>query len=104
MSCDTARIYTDTDVEIPITLSGVDVVDVAGMTIGLFLNGTKVTEKTIGAGITLVDGQYILRIDDTDIVTPGNYVLACNVTATDGDLLGLTPSPDLLRFERNLLA
>jgi len=98
------RLYVLTDINIPITLGGdITISDIADMTVRLVkVDGSVTVEfKKIGGGIDIIADQITLRISKTSITSDGIYFVYVTVTDTDGKVLGLTPTPLHINFERN---
>ncbi|SNX59713.1 hypothetical protein SAMN06296273_1150 [Nitrosomonas ureae] len=92
----TIKIFKQTDVDITINVTGIDVGDITDMSIALESQSGNVYSFTMEAGqITKVGSSINLRIEDDQITDPGTYRL--KITATENDnLRGLNPNPDLV--------
>ncbi|WP_293006881.1 hypothetical protein [Nitrosomonas sp.] len=88
-------IYKNTDVDIAITVAGIDVADITEMTVTLEGNGQTLSFSESNGDIT-IDGTTInLRIEDNQIASVGPYML--RITATEnGNIRGLTTDPSLI--------
>jgi len=92
----TIKIFKQTDVDITINVTGIDVGDITDMEIVLEGQRGNAYSFTMDAGqITKVGSSINLRIEDDQITEPGTYRL--KITATENDnLRGLNPNPDLV--------
>ncbi len=91
----TAKLYINTDITLTINIgTGFTIDDVDSM----FLTLTKGTTVAEFAG-TVGDGVVTVNIPDTNGITEhGTYTVKITMYDTSGNLLGLTPSVDYLRF------
>ncbi len=87
------KIHKQTDVDITINVTGIDVGDITDMTIVLEGQMGNSYSFTMGAGQITKDGSSInLRIEDDQITSVGPYML--RITATENDnIRGLDSSP-----------
>jgi hypothetical protein len=90
----TIKIFKQTDVDITINVTGIDVGDITDMSIVLRnQNGDSYSFTMDGGDITAGESGINLRIEDDKITTPGSYEIM--ITATEnGNVRGLNASPD----------
>lgn len=90
-----------TDVYIAFTLSGISIAEVANATIDIVApSGTSSSQYTLAAGDIVISGdKLILKIEDTDITTPGLYTIRMIITDTVGDKLGQSLDEKFINFE-----
>jgi hypothetical protein len=97
-----AKIYTRSDINIPITLSGditvSDVVDISVTFTKTDDASVTIEFKKSSNQIDIIAGQITLRIAKTDILTPGVYKINIKVTDTAGKERGLEPTPGNITF------
>ena len=99
MTCD-EKLYTDTDVAIPITLpTGTVTGDVVDLSVTLRLSdAVSKTYTYLGGEITIVGDTITLNIPDTGITVAGIYDVYVKLTDTTGAIRGLTACPGRLDF------
>jgi len=95
-------IYKQTDVDIAIAVTGIDVGDITDMTIELEgpVNGSPAIHRftKVDGDITFTGSEINLRIEDDEITTAGTYMI--RITANEGgNLRGLTPDPGWIKVE-----
>lgn len=91
-------IKTDVDIAFDISLGFVEA-DVADITIQLEKGDFTLT-KTLGSGIALLDGSFILSILRTEILTTGDYDVYARITDQGGKQRGISLSPAKLTFSK----
>lgn len=91
-------IKTDVDIAFDISL-GFAADDVADMTIQLEKGDFALT-KTLGAGITLVDGSFVMSIARTEVTTTGSYDVYARITDQGGKQRGISLSPSKIQFDK----
>lgn len=89
-------IKTDVDIAFDIAL-GFTVADVSNITV-MLEKGDFVLTKSLGSGITEVDGSFIVSIARTEITTTGVYDLYARITDTGGKQRGISLSPSKVEF------
>lgn len=88
-------IYKNTDVDIAITVAGIDVVDITEMTVTLEGGGQILNFSKSNGDITISGSTINLRIEDNQIASVGPYML--RITATEsGNVRGLTADPSFI--------
>jgi len=93
-------LYVKTDINIPISISGVAIGDISDIAIRFAKRGviTNVEFKLSSGEIDIIAGQMTLRIPKTAITEPDVYSIVVLVTDSRGEFLGLTPQPSTLTF------
>ena len=84
-------IYKSTDVDLTITVAGIDLADVTAVTVTLEAFEMDPVVFT-GDSITIGASSINLRIEDDELPSPGIYKVRITMMV-DGSLRGLTPSP-----------
>lgn len=93
----TAKLYVNTDIILTVNIgTGFTIDDVESMSLSFTKSG--ITNPPEFEGI-IADGVVTFNIPDSGGVSePGTYTVKILMTDTNGNILGLTPSPDYLRF------
>ena len=92
-----AKLYVNTDIDILITIgSGLDIDDIVSMSITLTKAGES-AGKTF-AGILGGSGVTLKIPDVTGITEAGVYLVKILFTDSEGNIRGLTPTPEYLTF------
>jgi hypothetical protein len=91
-------ISTDVDIAFDIA-SGFTIDDIDAITIRIERDEFSVT-KTLGSGITLVDGYFVLSVRSTDITETGLHSVYARITDKGGRLRGIRLKPDTIDFVR----
>lgn len=103
MSC-TPLLYVSTDIDIPIQLDSsaqFTVADITDLEITLTKRDNSAITKTYKystSGISISGSEITLLIDKLDITTAGYYNVKMLMTDTLGEIRGITPCPNILRF------
>lgn len=93
----TVKLYVNTDISLTINIgSGFIIDDVASMDITLTKNGA--TSGYTFSGQIGVDTVTVNIPDSGGITTAGTYTVKVLMTDTSGNIRGLTPTPEYLRF------
>jgi|GEM_PF-6723970 len=97
----TAKLYINTDIDIPITIgTGLVIADIVSLTVNLTKagatdGGVTFSGDAIDIGVTTIT----LSIPDSGGITvPGVYNIKILFTDSAGNIRGLTPTPDFLKF------
>lgn len=91
------KLYASTDINIALSiLRGFAISDIASITVTLTMDA--IIKSFTGASIVIADPNITLKIDKTDITTPGWYNVKIRVTDQAGEILGITPQPEKLYF------
>jgi len=90
------EVLKSTDVDITITVTGIDLADITAMTVSLEKSGYTAIPLTIAGGQITVGATTInVRIEDTVLTTAGVYNV--RITATEnGNLRGLKADPSFI--------
>lgn len=99
MNC-ASKLYTNTDIDVTITLDGILIANIAAVTITL-TNGSTIKTYTDGSGVTIGGSTIELSIPAVgaeSISAEGVYVIKILATDTGGNVRGLTPCPGSLTF------
>lgn len=89
-----------TDVYIAFLLSGVSINEVANAEIDIVDPSGASNQYTLAAGDIVVSGdKLILKIEDTDITSPGLYTIRMVITNNAGDKLGQSLDEKFINFE-----
>lgn len=90
------EVLKSTDVDITITVTGIDLADITAMTVSLEKSGYTAIPLTIAGGQVTVGATTInVRIEDTVLTTAGIYNV--RITATEnGNLRGLKSDPSFI--------
>lgn len=96
----TAKLYVNTDIDILINVgTGFVIGDVVSMTVTLTKAGTTTEKVFSGANVVVGATNVTLKIPDTGGITePGVYGIKITFTDASGNIRGLTPTPDYLKF------
>lgn len=97
----TVKLYINTDIEIVIsTGTGFEIGDIASMTVNLTKAGATDGGVTFsGTAIDIGVSTITLSIPDSGgITSSGVYNVKVLFTDSEGNIRGLTPTPDFLRF------
>lgn len=105
MTCESI-LYTNSDVDIPLTFSEMDSNFTPQDVIITLINYSDFSTRhiySLSAGsIVIVNNEFILRIPAADITKFGHYRLSAQVIDGDSALRALTPCPgDLYFFDRH---
>ncbi|MBY0474233.1 MAG: hypothetical protein K2Q13_04115 [Nitrosomonas sp.] len=90
------KIFKNTDVDLTINVTGIDVADITAMSISLEpQSGAAITFTLADGSITKVGDSVNLRIEDNLLSVTGSYAL--RITATEsGNIRGLTSNPEYI--------
>ena len=90
------EILKGTDVDITINVTGIDLVDITGITVSLEKSGdVPITFTMSGGQVTVGLTSVNLRIEDNIITSAGVYMI--RMTATEnGNLRGLKADPSFI--------
>ena len=94
------KLYINTDIDITITLAGIQIADIAAVTVTL-TKGATVLTYTVGSGVTIGASDITLSIPDTgvrSVAAEGSFEIKILATDTGGNVRGLTPCPGILTF------
>ena len=95
------KLYTNTDVAITLTpgtgFTMSDVVE-AGMVMTLANGDNVVTLSSTANQIILNQNDMTVNISDSDVSEAGVYQLRITFTDSNGNIRGLTPNTETLRF------
>jgi hypothetical protein len=96
----TAKLYVNTDIDIKITIgTGFLITDIASMTVTLSKAGATSGVTFSGANVVVGASHVTLRIPDSGGITlPGVYYLKVLFNDAEGNVRGLTPTPEYLVF------
>ncbi len=97
----TAKLYVNTDIQILITIgTGLVIGDIVTMEVTLTKAGSMDGGITFeGSAIDIGETTMTLSIPDTDgISIPGTYNVKILFTDAEGNIRGLTPTPEYLTF------
>lgn len=96
----TAKLYINTDIDITLTIgSGLVIGDIQSLTLTLTHATTGSVTTFSGGNVVIGTNTVIVKIPDTGGITvPGIYLVKVLFTDQPGNLRGLTPLPDFLRF------
>lgn len=94
------KLYINTDIDITINIgTGFVIGDVASMSVTLTKQGAATGLIFSGSNVVVGVSNITLKIPDTGgISEQGVYYLKILMTDTAGNIRGLTPTPDYLRF------
>lgn len=94
------KLYINTDIDIIINIgTGFVIDDVVSMSVTLTKAGSATGLLFSGSSVIIGASNVTLKIPDTGGVTlPGVYDLKILMTDTSGNIRGLTPTPDYLKF------
>ena len=94
------KLYINTDIDITINIgTGFVIDDVVSMSVALTKSGSSAGLLFSGSNVAIGPSNIILKIPDVGGVTlPGVYDLKILMTDTSGNIRGLTPTPEYLRF------
>lgn len=94
------KLYINTDIDIIINIgTGFVIDDVVNMSVTLTKAGSATGILFSGSSVIVGPSNVTLKIPDTGGVTlPGVYDLKILMTDTNGNIRGLTPTPDYLKF------
>ena len=96
----TAKLYANTDVDITITIgTGLVIGDIVSMTVTLTKVGATSGITFSGASIDIGASSIVLSIPDSGGITEaGAYAVKILFTDASGNIRGLTPTPEFIRF------
>jgi len=96
----TAKLYINTDIDIPITIgTGLVIGNIVSMSVTLAKAGTTTSVTFSGAAVVIGASSVVVSIPDTGgISEPGVYNIKILFTDAEGNIRGLTPTPEFLRF------
>lgn len=95
------KIFAATDINIPITFTGVLSSDIAELYVKFVNRDDPATSKTYllsTNGVTIVDGNITVIVSKTDITVPGTYDIFMKRTNLSGKLFGVVPCPSSVVF------
>ncbi len=95
------RIFAGTDINIPITFTGVLSSDIAELYVKFVNRDDPATNRTYllsTGGVTIVDGNITVVIGKTDITVPGIYDIYIKRTNPSGKVFGVVPCPGIVNF------
>ncbi|MDG5498957.1 hypothetical protein [Marinobacter sp. BGYM27] len=93
-------LFVNTDVDLPFDIvKGFAIEDVKDVTI-LLRKGDFGLEKSLGAGITILDGAIIFSIARDEIATSGAYDIYARVTDQGDKQRGIILSPNKITFQK----
>lgn len=98
----TAKVYINSDIDIPITLTGdITVSDIVDMQVSF----TKIDNEAVTADllyslgdISIVADTIIASIPDASITVAGTYRVNVRITDTTGAIRNLHPTPEKITF------
>jgi len=92
----TDRLFIQTDIDVTINVTGVDLADIVSVTITLTKGVTQVTISypDVVVGVTNIQAA----ISKTKITSPGTYSVSIRAIDTSGKTLGLSPDNNFLVF------
>jgi len=100
------KLYHSTDIVMKLPIEkGFSVADVAavGADLEVVLTHQKnsqppVTKTKSGGHITIVDGEIFMKLKKADITIAGFFLIKITLTKADGDVVGVRPCPNHLKF------
>lgn len=104
MTCQN-KLYTNTDIAIPITLAGLTVADISDLSIKFVNRSTPATTMTYlssTGGITISGSNITVNVSKTDITVAGIYDIYIKLTDTSSKVHGMTPCPGFVNFYQML--
>lgn len=99
------RIFTNTDINIPVTFTGVLTSDIAELSVKFVNQEDPTINKTylLSTGGIVIDGQSItVVVGKTDITTAGEYEIHMKRTNLSGKVIGVVPCPGSVHFYQML--
>lgn len=95
------RIFTNTDINIPVTFTGVLTSDISELYVKFVNRSDPATSKTYllsTGGITIVGSDITVTVGKNDITIPGTYDIFIKRTNQSGKILGVVPCPGWVNF------